>query len=180
MTIYGDALYRVRPYDVKELSPHVDQIYIMAYDFHKSRGEPGPNFPLTRSPRRRFGEAGRSESEGGHKKEYGYDFQTMIADFTQIVPREKITVLFGMYGYDWTLGAQGKPLKAATAVPLLEIDTGGAIINPNSKEKYIEYLDDEGYEHVLWYEDHESVNVKIDYLKTQGIGRVGYWVWGYF
>ena len=27
-----------------------------------------------------------------------------------------------MYGYDWTLGAQGKPLKAAKAIPLYEIE----------------------------------------------------------
>ncbi|KKQ36450.1 MAG: hypothetical protein US54_C0067G0006, partial [Candidatus Roizmanbacteria bacterium GW2011_GWA2_37_7] len=86
MTIYGDTLYRARPYDIQKLTQYVDQMYIMAYDFHKSRGEPGPNFPLTR----------RSFSEDG--QEYDYDFQTMINDFITVVPREKITVLFGMYG----------------------------------------------------------------------------------
>ncbi len=162
MTVYGDTFYRARPYDIKELSQHVDGMYIMAYDFHKSRGEPGPNFPFS------------------NKKEYGYDFQTMIDDFTQIVSREKITVLFGMYGYDWTLGPQGKPLKAAKAVPLNKIDNTGAVVDPASKEKHVQYVDDEGYDHILWYEDKESVKVKIEYLKKLEIGNVGYWVWGYF
>ena len=202
LTLYGDTFYRARPYDVREISRYVDQIYIMAYDFHKSRGEPGPNFPLTR----------QSVSTGGLvDHEYGYDFQTMVDDFASVVPREKITVLFGMYGYDWTLGPQGKPLKAATAIPLNEIEngysdceisvipdlirnpekvTGSPIgvgddmcinyINPTSVEKHIFYADEEGYDHELWYEDEESVSVKIEYLKTQGIGSIGYWVWGYF
>ena len=208
LTIYGDTFYRARPYDVEKLAYDVDKIYIMAYDFHKSRGEPGPNFPLTR---RSLGEGGLVDND------YGYDFQTMIADFTQIMPREKITVLFGMYGYDWTLGSQGKPLKAAKAIPLYEIEqeykncqhtvistevneengvekslqkrdssallgmTKCKVIRDSvSKEKHITYTDDEGYDHVLWYEDHESVAVKKQYLKEQGIGSIGYWVWGYF
>jgi len=171
MTIYGDVFYRGRPYDLKTLAPHVDQIYIMAYDFHKSRGEPGPNFPLVR----------RSKSGGGPDEiDYGYDFKSMIDDFISVVPREKLTILFGMYGYDWTLGAQGKPLKAATAIPLNEIDSEGAVVDSRSKEKYVTYIDDDGFDHILWFEDKESVAVKIDYLKSQGIGKVGYWVWGYF
>jgi len=201
LTLYGDMFYRARPYDVAALANYVDTIYIMAYDFHKSRGEPGPNFPFDR----------QSLVDGDLENEYGYDFQKMVDDFTSVVPREKITVLFGMYGYDWTLGPQGKPLKAAKAIPLNEIEngysdcqisvipdlirnpekvTGSPIgvgddmcinyINPTSAEKHILYTDDEGYKHELWYEDEESANVKIDYLKSQGIGNVGYWVWGYF
>jgi len=166
LALYGDTFYRGRPYDVEKLEKYVDGIYIMAYDFHKSRGEPGPNFPLTR----------RSLGEGG--PEYSYDFQQMIKDFSTIVPRDNITVIFGMYGYDWTLGQQGLPLKAAVAIPINEIDTSGANTYPESKEKNIKYTDDEGYDHILWYEDMESSDVKIEYLKSQGIGSVGYWVWG--
>lgn len=43
--IYGDVFYRKRPFDVSYIAKHTDEILIMAYDFHKSRGEPGPNFP---------------------------------------------------------------------------------------------------------------------------------------
>jgi spore germination protein YaaH len=166
MTIYGDTFYRQRPYDIEKLEPVVDRFLVMAYDFHKSRGEPGPNFPFDR----------RSLGEGG----IPYDFKEMINDFTSVSPPEKLTILFGMYGYDWTLGPQGLPLKSARAIPLNEIDAEGAITDQTSPEKHILYTDDEGYKHVLWYEDLESVDIKIKYLKEQGIGSVGYWVWGYF
>lgn len=180
ITIYGDTYYRKRPYDIEAINKYVDEFYIMAYDFHKKRGEPGPNFPLTR----------RSESKGGQEEDYGYDFPTMIDDFTYIVPRDKITVLFGMYGYDWTLGPQGKPLKPAVAISKKEIEEGivskceknSCVISENklTHEKKITYKDDEGYDHIIWYEDTRSSDLKIEYLKEKGIGSVGYWVWGYW
>ena len=179
MTIYGDVFYRARPYNMAALAKHLNHLYIMAYDFHKRRGEPGPNFPFdsgsTNSPSLRA-----SPSESFSANRYPYNFQIMIADFTTIMSPQDITVVFGMYGYDWTLGKQGLPLKAAVAVPFNEIDEDGAIIDPDSHEKHILFTDDEGFDHELWYEDWESVEVKIDYLMEQGIGSVGYWVWGYF
>jgi len=32
----------------------------------------------------------------------------------------------------------------------------------------------------MWYEDEESAQVKIDYLKEKGVGSIGYWAYGYF
>ncbi len=186
IALYGDTFYRGRPYDVKKLGAMSDKVLIMAYDYHKSRGEPGANFPF--------------EREGE------YDFKRMIRDFSQEVPPEKLIVAFGMYGYDWTLGDQGLPLKQAKAIPLWEIEKGythcdhresSSLIqgskenrvsadscilhtDTNTKEKKITYTDSEGYSHELWYEDRESVEVKKKYLEEQGIGSIGYWVWGYF
>lgn len=172
MTLYGDTYYRSRPYDVKVIGKEVDQVLLMAYDFHKSRGEPGPNFPL----------------QGQH--EYGYDFQQMIHDFTVDIPREKLAVVFGMYGYNWTLGSEDKPLKAATAIQLDSAEE--SFINscdytnckvardPDSTEMKATYKDDENYNHIVWFEDETSVEKKSDYLKKQGIGNISYWTWGYW
>lgn len=170
-TMYGDVYYRARPYDIKAIGNSVDELMIMTYDFHKSRGEPGPNFPF----------AGRST--------YGYDFQAMIADFAHDIPLQKVTILLGMYGYDWTLGPQGKPLKGAKALPLSDIqdmiepcilDKCNVSRESGTKETKVTYRDGEGFAHELWFEDDESAQVKINYLEKQGIGRVGYWVYGYF
>ncbi|OGK62758.1 hypothetical protein A2334_00895 [Candidatus Roizmanbacteria bacterium RIFOXYB2_FULL_38_10] len=172
--VYGDAYYRKRPFDIKSMGGSSDEVMIMAYDFHKNYSEPGPNFPFDR--------------KSLTSTDYGYDFKQMIKDFTASVPSERITVIFGMYGYDWTLNNQGTPLKRGEAVTVNQIKklTNSAIqiINksqiPNSKEKKIEYEDGEGQKHVIWYEDEESVAVKINYLKEQGIGSVSYWAYGYF
>ena len=120
MTIYGDTFYRTRPYDVKKLATYIDGLYVMAYDFHKSRGEPGPNFPFGSPPD--GGSLRASPSDSLRASQHDYSFQTMISDFSSVVPREKLNIIFGMYGYDWTLGAQGKPLKSATAISLTEIE----------------------------------------------------------
>jgi spore germination protein YaaH len=176
--IYGDFLYRKRPYDLAELSKAGDTILLMAYDFHKAAGEPGPNFPFDRRS---------SKSEGGF--DYEYDFKEMIADISTLVPKDKIEVVFGMFGYDWTLNEQGSPLKTAKALSVQEIQS--FILNhkaqitkqsqlTQSKEKNIEYVDDEGKKHIIWYEDDESVAVKTKYLLEAGIWQVSFWASSYF
>lgn len=172
VALYGDTYFRARPYDVKRIGESADEIFIMAYDFHKSRGEPGPNYPLSKGT------------------VYGYDFKDMITDFSADIEPEKITVIFGMYGYKWTLGKQGMPLKAATSFSLLDAQEmfypkcnyKSCSVNrdENSAEMKVTYTDTEGYKNEAWFEDKESMLQKSDYLKQQGIGSVSYWVNGYF
>lgn len=184
MLVYGDFSYRKRPYDLKKLSQYADKILLMAYDFHKAGGEPGPNFPF---------DSGSTISSSLRASpsniNYGYDFKQMISDAISLVPKEKIEVVFGMYGYDWTLNEQGTPLKGANALSLkgiralisndkLQITNQSQITN--SKEKNIEYIDEEGRKHVIWYEDEESAQIKTNYLQGQGIFQVSYWAYGYY
>lgn len=176
--IYGDFSYRNRPYDLEKLGKAGDTILLMAYDFHKAAGEPGPNFPLDRR---------NAKSEGG--SDYEYDFKEMVKDVSELVPKDKIEVVFGMYGYDWTLNEQGTPLRIAKALSVREIqsfilDHKAQITKQSqlaqSKEKNIEYTDDEGKKHIIWYEDEESVAVKTTYLLEEGIWQVSFWASSYF
>ncbi len=173
LAVYGDIFYRRRPYDLSSLEKNCDEIMIMSYDFHKSYGEPGPNFPFS------------------GKEKYGYDFKTMVDDFLKFIPAKKLTVIFGMYGYDWILGEAGQPLKPATAVTLAQIkekilpqckiqNSKCKITVQSSKEKNISYIDEEEKNHIVWFEDEESVKLKTQYLKEKGIGSVAYWAWRYF
>jgi len=173
--IYGDLYYRNRPFDVKKLGEIVDTILIMAYDFHKAGGEPGPNFPMSR----------RSINEGGPEVDYGYDFKQMISDFSIDLPKEKTEVVFGMYGYDWTLNEQGTPLKAATAISVNNIQSkvqssNLKVMSNEAKEKKIEYVDTVGNKHIVWYEDEESAAVKTKYLQQQGVWQISFWAQSYF
>lgn len=177
--IYGDVFYRNRGYDVKSIGENSDEIMIMAYDFHKSIGNPGPNFPL----------------DGN--KEYGYSFKNMINDFLQIIPKEKISVVFGMYGHDWQVNEKKIPVKQAKALTLNEIKADflntckweECIVKRDklSAETEINYVEQAQYEgesvlkyHIVWFEDEESVDKKTEFLKEKGIGSISYWAYGYF
>ena len=172
VALYGDVFYRKRPYEVEIIANNCDEIMVMAYDFHKSYGEPGPNFPFI------------------GKEKYSYDFQTMVGDYLKVVPPEKLSVIFGLYGYDWTLGLQGKPLKSAEAVTLSQIEQKFADPCPftacqkstdkHSQESTITYQDEDGRKHSVWYEDQRSAAVKTEWLSEQGIGNIAFWAHGYF
>lgn len=182
ITIYGDTFFRKRPYDLSFLAKNSDGIMVMAYDLHKSRGEPGPNFPY----------------DSGAK--YQYNFKTMISDFLRFVPEEKMTVIFGMFGYDWLVDEKKRPIRQAEALSLNEIEKKfiekcefkNCVIKRDniSKETEINYVvssttpDEENIYridyHIVWFEDEESVKIKTEYLQEQGIANISYWAQGYF
>ncbi len=179
ITVYGDTIYRHRPYDLKNLSLHADEVMIMAYDFHKVAGEPGPNFPLS------------------GRETYGYDFQTMLRDFAGLIPTAKMNVIFGMYGYDWIVSEDKKPFGPATAITqrqaqdkfLKSCTLENCVVRRDkaSSETVIEYVDNEAFGqsniaafHIIWINDEISVEQKIDHMLERGIDKVTYWAWGYF
>ena len=180
VAMYGDLFYRKRGYDLPFIAEHSDEVLVMAYDFHKAGGEPGPNFQFS-----------------GIEK-YDYDFKTMVEDYLKYVPANKLNVVFGMYGYDWTVDEKKRPLKPAKALTLNEIKKEflekcqwkDCLINRDeqAKETEINYVvpyklenDLMGEElHIVWFEDEESVKIKTEYLKEKGIGKISYWAWGYF
>lgn len=172
ITIYGDVFYRKRPYDLKALEASSEEIMIMAYDFHKAGGEPGPNFPY------------------GGKDRYNYDFPTMIRDFRLFIPAEKLTVIYGMYGYDWIVDEKKRPIKPATSLTLHQIrskfldscEWEHCIVRRDEEagESEVNYIDKAFNYHIVWFEDVVSVEKKIQHIRTEGIDSVAYWAWGYY
>lgn len=171
VTIYGDTFYRLRPFDVKAIGQNADTIYIMAYDFHKSRGNPGPNFPLN------------------GKNTYGYDMAAMSDDFLKFVPKDKLTVVFGLFGYDWEVDGKGNAVSHGEALTEQEI-TGQFIADckfdrcnynrdSESKETSVRYSDN-NKAHIVWFEDIESVKAKESYLRGKGITSFSFWANSYF
>ncbi len=172
LTLYGDIFYRARPYDVKTLAQNADTIMIMAYDLHKAGGNPGPNFPLL-----------------GAKK-FGYDLSIMTDDFLEVVPPQKITVIFGAYGYDWLVTEKEQSVQAAQSLSLSQIKqkfvgscefTNCELIrDKEAAESQIRYTDSDNKDHIIWYEDMESIKRKQVYLKQKGITSFSYWAYSYF
>lgn len=180
LILYGDALHRKKAFDLNYLSKNTDEIFIMAYDFHKSKGgEPGPNFPLS------------------GKEKYGYDFQQMISDYLEFADQEKLTVIFGMYGYEWIVDEKKRPIRQAESLTYNQIkkkfldhcEWQNCVVKRDdlAKETEVNYVSSEIVDniarinyHVVWFEDEESVKAKTNYLEEKGIGSVAYWAYGYF
>ncbi|HUQ85594.1 MAG TPA: glycosyl hydrolase family 18 protein [Candidatus Limnocylindrales bacterium] len=169
---YGDTFYRIRPFDIKALSANADEFLIMSYDFSKSRGNPGPNFPLR------------------GKEVYGYDMTTMIDDFSRYLPDEKTTIVFGLYGYDWEVDDKGNAVGTGEAKSYQKISKEflgkceykecSVKSKNDSRETEIRYTDSENKKHIVWFEDMESVSAKQNFLKAKGISNFSFWAYSYF
>ena len=170
VTMYGDAFYRVRPFDVATMAKNSDEVMIMAYDFHKANGNPGPNFPLN-----------------GYDQ-YGYDFTQMTEGFMKAVPSTKLTVIFGYFGYDWPTDEKGKAVNRGAAFSVSDIrrqylqGCATCIITRDalSSETKISYTSDDNVPHIVWFEDELSIRKKEEYLKAKGISSYSYWAHSYF
>lgn len=172
ITVYGDTFYRLRPFDIKTIAKSADEIMIMAYGLHKPGGNPGPNFPLS------------------GKEKYGYDYKSLTRSFLAVVPAEKIAVIFGMFGYDWTVDKNDISQSSARALSLSEITQTiidkctqlHCIIDRDhlSGENKITYTALDGSRHIVWYEDIESVKKKQEYLRSLGINQFSFWAHSYF
>jgi len=172
VTIYGDAAYRIRPFDLKVIGENSDRVMIMAYDFSKSRSNPGPNFPL----------------KGSEK--YGYDYEKLVEDFTLSINPEKISVIFGFFGYDWEVDEKDKSLSQGESKSLSQIKkevVDNCIFvkcewkrDRDSMEIMARYEDKDGKNHIIWFEDETSANAKEEFLRQNGIANISHWAYTYF
>lgn len=172
VTLYGDTYFRTRPYNVKQIGEMSDKVFIMAYDFSKARGNPGPNFPLKDT------------------NLYGYDFSKMVDDFQKDVDNKKLVVVLGYFGYDWRVDGSNNSLATGSSLSTLEI-TNGFIKDckyklcslrrvQNTDEPSITYTDENNENHIIWFEDEVSISKKKEFLKTKGILQTASWAYSYY
>ncbi len=172
VTAYGDSYYRVRPFNMSALSKDSDGIFIMTYDLHKAKGNPGPNFPLK------------------GKEEFGYDIERMLENFSSSVDAKKITIVLGLYGYDWEVDekenavSMGKPLSLREARITLIDNCSYKVCTWErdilTAELQIKYETLDNKKHIVWLEDKESVKRKEEFLNSRGITSFAYWAYSYF
>lgn len=168
--LYGDVYFRARPFDTERLFHDADTVYLMLYDLHKSRGEPGPNFPL---------EAAQND----------YSLMRLTSDIGS-QDYSKIVPVFGMYGYDWKIDTKRRSLKPATAYTYAHIQDSfihscpvmdcSLRIDAQSRESVVTYTEADGYKHEVWFETPLSIEQKIEYLKKLGVRSYAIWAGGYY
>jgi cellulose synthase/poly-beta-1,6-N-acetylglucosamine synthase-like glycosyltransferase/peptidoglycan/xylan/chitin deacetylase (PgdA/CDA1 family) len=115
----------------KTLSQSADQLILMAYDEHWSDSGPGPIAGVNW-------------------------FTRALNESLRDIPREKMVVAIGNYGYDWGGGKYAEELTFEEAVLVAKESDASIVLDPKSLNPHYDYADDEGRTHHVWLLDATS------------------------
>ncbi len=138
-------------FDLPEIANRVDLIFLMAYDEHWSSATPGP-----------------------------IASQNWIIDGVMTamseVPKEKLVVTLGNYGYDWILGQkQSTALTFQEAHTIMRESSESIIFDSGSLNPMYSYTDEQNKEHEVWYLDAVTAYNTLSSLESLGIENI--WLW---
>jgi hypothetical protein len=144
-------------FDVKALSPYVDQFFVMAYDMN-DQSSPGATAPLL----------GQNLSDA-----------SSVASYEAVVPASKIILGIPFYGYDFTASRKSPPaitVGTPYAVSYADVVAAGrtAQWDPSSETPY-ESFKRAGQWHQTWFDDPVSVALKVALAAAFHTAGVGAW-----
>ncbi len=100
------------------------------------------------------------------------------------IPRQKIFMGMANYGYNWTLpyveGSRAATISNTGAVDLARREGATIQYDQRSQAPYFNYYDDNGREHVVWFDDARSIEAKMRLVDQFRLGGVSYWTIGRF
>lgn len=137
-------------FDYNGLGQAADRIVIMAYDEHYKGGAPGPvaSYPWV---------------------------EKVIQYALSQIPKEKVLLGLGIYGYDWPQGQNGTTVDLTTISNYIEQKNGTASFHSNYQVPYFTYTDEKGLKHEVWYEDASSIRAKVRLAKRYELAGVAVW-----
>lgn len=99
------------------------------------------------------------------------------------IPPSKIMMGVNLYGYDWTLpyvegGKFAKSVSPQTAIDIAANNNVAIQFDETAKAPHFNYVDAEGKQHVVWFEDARSIRARFNLVKKYGLKGVSYWVLG--
>lgn len=107
--------------------------------------------------------------------------QVMQYALTQI-PKEKLMMGIPLYGYDWTLpydpSRRARTISPQQAIQLAQRYGAAIEYDPVAEAPFFNYVDEEGKEHIVWFEDARSIQAKFNLVKDLDIRGFFYWVLG--
>lgn len=100
-----------------------------------------------------------------------------------VIPPEKIIMGAPLYGYDWTLpyvqGGRWAPTVSPHEAVIRAARYNATIqFDEESQSPFFNYYDEQGREHVVWFEDARSMQAKFDIIKGYRLRGISYWVLG--
>jgi hypothetical protein len=152
-------------FDFDELANASDGLFIMGYDYHWRTGDPGPVAPL----------------QGGDP--WGvYALDWSLDDYrTWGAPPDKIIMGLPLYGWEWPASSDSTPgtaLSSASAYTMAQ-----AIPRAESYGVRYDSVTDTPWTWTgssqLWYDDHDSLFLRMDWALSEGIQGIGFWAIGY-
>lgn len=96
------------------------------------------------------------------------------------IPPEKIYMGIPNYGYDWTLPfvrGESRARSLGNVEAAEQAARYGAVIqfDETAQTPFYYYTDEEGREHVVWFEDARSIDAKLRLVAEYGFQGAGYW-----
>ena len=132
----------------------VDHVILMTYEWGYTRGPAQAVAPLDK-------------------------VKQVIEYAVSVIPSQKILMGMPNYGYDWTLpfvpGSAARSLSNTEAVRLAARVGAEIKFDEQAQAPFFHYYDDEGRQHVVWFEDARSIAAKLELVETYQLGGVSYW-----
>jgi spore germination protein len=96
------------------------------------------------------------------------------------IPADKILLGIPNYGYDWALPfirgtTAAVPLGNEEALALAQSVGAEIQFDELAQSPFFRYYDDDGKEHVVWFEDARSILGKLNLLSEKQLKGAGYW-----
>jgi spore germination protein len=107
-----------------------------------------------------------------------------VVDYAvSVIPPEKIIMGAPLYGYNWTLPYKKGNKFAKRIAPAeahdLALKEGATVKYDNEAQApFFNYKDDQGKEHVVWFENEQSAEAKNKLVKQYKLRGLAYWVLG--
>jgi spore germination protein YaaH len=136
-------------YDYAELSKYVDKIMLMTYDNHGAWSDAGPI-------------AGISWDE------------RCLKYALQFIPKNKLYLGIGGYGYDWSSkGAESLDYQAIAN--LAEKFESPILWDDKTESPHLSYKGADGVTHQVWFENGQSIGYKLDLMNKYDIAGIALW-----
>ncbi len=151
------VLYEAHDYPV--IGALVDHVIIMTYEWGYTYGPPMAVAPI-----------------GEIRKVLNYAVTA--------IPRQKIFMGIPNYGYNWTLpyveGSRASTISNVGAVDLARRVGAEIKYDQKSQAPFFNYYDENGRQHVVWFDDARSIEAKLRLLNQFNLGGASYWTIGRF
>ncbi len=171
ISIYPSAAAKERLWDLKNLAPFTDYFVVMTYDYTTPKSQrAGPNSPL-----RDF------------TGEFEHSIIKNLGELTKHIPARKILLGIPLYGYEWDTVDSSKYANTTSRGVTASLERIETMLN----EQILELVWDRnsltpygistqsGTPSQIYFENETSIRLKLDLVRTSGLGGIALWALGY-